>query len=89
VIYSCVRLFYRGRHRLSEGKRNPSPKRLVHACARIGITESLTWREQKLADEKLYKAESQGSGTFIISKPKRKKTKRRQTKLKNPRTGMR
>ena len=42
-----------------------------------------------MADDKLYKAEYQGSGTFIISKPKRKAHKRRQTKLKNPQRGAR
>ena len=42
-----------------------------------------------LADEKLYKAEYVGSGTFKISKPKRKAKKTRQTQLKNPRRGMR
>lgn len=43
----------------------------------------------KLADDKLYKAEYQGSGTFIISKPKRKSHKARQTKVKNPQRGAR
>jgi hypothetical protein len=43
----------------------------------------------RLAEDKLYKAEYVGSGTFIISKPKRKKTKQRQTKLKNLRRGSR
>jgi preprotein translocase subunit YajC len=42
-----------------------------------------------LADEKLYKAEYLGSGTFVISKPKRKKTKMRQTQLRNPQRGSR
>jgi len=42
-----------------------------------------------LADEKLYKAEYVGSGTFIISKPKRKKMKTRQSQLKNPQRGSR
>ena len=42
-----------------------------------------------MADEKLYKAEYLGSGTFAISKPKRKKTKVRQSKLKNPGRGSR
>ena len=42
-----------------------------------------------LADDKLYKAEYLGSGTFVISKPSRKKTKRRQTQLKNPQRGSR
>jgi hypothetical protein len=46
--------------------------------------------EQFLADEKkLYKAEYLGSGTFIISKPKRNKTKTRQNKLHNPERGSR
>jgi len=42
-----------------------------------------------LADEKLWKAEYVGSGTFVISKPKRKKLKVRQSELKNPRRGSR
>ena len=32
-----------------------------------------------------WSSRNQGSGTFIISKPKRKKTKVRQTRLKNVR----
>jgi hypothetical protein len=39
--------------------------------------------------EKLYKAEYIGSGTFIISKPKRKSHKIRQARLKNRRPGSR
>ena len=39
--------------------------------------------------EKLYKSEYLGSGTFIISKPKRDKAKRRQSNLKNRRRGSR
>jgi hypothetical protein len=39
--------------------------------------------------DKLYKSEYIGSGTFIISKPKRKKTKMRQTRLKNATRGSR
>lgn len=42
-----------------------------------------------MADEKLFKAENLGSGTFVISKPKRKKIKMRQTALKNRRRGSR
>ena len=42
-----------------------------------------------MADDKLYKAEYVGSGTFVISKPKRKKTKMRQSQLKNPERGSR
>jgi hypothetical protein len=37
----------------------------------------------------LYQAEYIGSGTFIIHKPKRKKTKKRQQQLKSPNRGMR
>ena len=42
-----------------------------------------------LAEDKLYQAEYLGSGTFIISKPKRKKIKMRQSQLKNPQRGSR
>lgn len=42
-----------------------------------------------MADEKLYKAEYIGSGTFIISKPKRKKAKLRQSRLKGTVRGAR
>ena len=42
-----------------------------------------------MADDKLYKAEYQGSGTFTITKPKRKKSKIRQSQLKNPQRGAR
>ncbi|MGH9657848.1 MAG: hypothetical protein ACRD96_04840 [Bryobacteraceae bacterium] len=40
-------------------------------------------------DDKTYRAEYLGSGTFQISKPKRKKSKTRQAKLKNPQRGAR
>jgi hypothetical protein len=42
-----------------------------------------------MAEDKLYKAEYLGSGTFVISKPKRKKIKMRQSQLRNPRRGSR
>ncbi len=42
-----------------------------------------------MADDKKYKAEYLGSGTFVISKPKRKKTKQRQSNLKNQPRGAR
>ena len=48
-----------------------------------------TNRRNLLADDTLYKAEYLGSGTFVISKPKRKKIKVRQTALRNPRRGSR
>ena len=47
------------------------------------------FQEKTLADEKLFKAEYLGSGTFVISKPKRKKAKMRQSQLKNVRRGSR
>ncbi len=42
-----------------------------------------------MAEDKLYKTEYIGSGTFIISKPKRKPGKLRQSRVKNRRRGMR
>ena len=42
-----------------------------------------------MADDKVYQAEYLGSGTFVISKPKRKKAKIRQSQLKNPQRGSR
>jgi len=40
-------------------------------------------------DENLYKAVAQGSGTFLITKPKRKSGKLRQSRLKHLRRGAR
>jgi hypothetical protein len=40
-------------------------------------------------EDKLYKAEYHGSGTFTITKPKRKAHKKRQTRVKNPQRGAR
>jgi hypothetical protein len=42
-----------------------------------------------LAEDKVFQAEYLGSGTFVISKPKRKKAKIRQSQLKNPPRGSR
>lgn len=42
-----------------------------------------------MVNEKLYSAEYLGGGTFIISKPKRKRQKLRQSRLKGPRRGAR
>ena len=49
----------------------------------------LHFGENLLADDKLYQAEYVGSGTFKITKPKRKKIKARQSQIKNPRRGSR
>ena len=42
-----------------------------------------------MPEDKIYKATYAGSGTFIISKPKRKGAKQRQSRLKNPQRGAR
>ncbi|MCS7023812.1 MAG: hypothetical protein NZV14_03340 [Bryobacteraceae bacterium] len=42
-----------------------------------------------MAEDKVYQAEYLGSGAFVISKPKRKERKLRQSRVKNPRRGMR
>jgi hypothetical protein len=42
-----------------------------------------------LSQANLYKSEYIGSGTFIITKPKRKPAKMRQTRLKNVKRGSR
>ena len=42
-----------------------------------------------MANENLYQAQYKGSGTFLISKPKRKVAKRRQSKLKGTVRGAR
>jgi hypothetical protein len=42
-----------------------------------------------MADDKLYQAVSQGSGTFLITKPKRKSRKLRQSRLKGTVRGAR
>jgi preprotein translocase subunit YajC len=42
-----------------------------------------------VAEEKTFKAEYLGSGTFLISKPKRNRRKTRQSQLKNPQRGSR
>jgi hypothetical protein len=42
-----------------------------------------------LAEDKLYQAQYVGSGTFIISKPKRKDRKKRQQRVKSPQRGAR
>ncbi len=42
-----------------------------------------------MAEKELYKSEYIGSGTFIITKPKRKKAKLRQSRLKGTVKGAR
>ena len=59
------------------------------APAAFDVRLDLFPRRDHLADQKLYKAENMGCGTFIISKPKRKTAKARQTKLKNRQRGAR
>ncbi|MCC6368753.1 MAG: hypothetical protein IT165_34965 [Bryobacterales bacterium] len=45
--------------------------------------------DEKATNEKLYRAEYIGSGTFIISKPPRKRKKIQQSRVRNPRRGSR
>lgn len=52
-------------------------------------TEETSLSNENKNPEKLYQAEYIGSGTFIISKPKRNKRKMRQLRLKSPNAGMR
>lgn len=68
---------------VAPGARGAVRARPLQAC---GVIEN---RRKSLAEDKLYKAEYLGSGTFVISKPSRKKAKRRQSELKNPRRGSR
>jgi hypothetical protein len=42
-----------------------------------------------MSDENLYRAIAHGSGTFIITKPKRKAAKLRQSRLKGTKRGAR
>ncbi|MGE5488747.1 MAG: hypothetical protein ACM3ZB_13105 [bacterium] len=42
-----------------------------------------------MAEEKTYRAVYVGCGTFIISKPKRNKTKQRENRIHNPQRGAR
>lgn len=46
-------------------------------------------RRSDLADDKTYRSINVGSGTFLISKPKRKRTKLRQSRVRNPQRGAR
>jgi|GEM_PF-331476 hypothetical protein len=56
--------------------------------ARVGRQKPSS-KEIHLGDEKTYSATYVGSGTFLISKPKRKRSKLRQSRLKNPQRGAR
>jgi hypothetical protein len=68
------------------------------ACRRLKTCPASRWFQGEaywailnihMADDKLYSAQYIGSGTFIISKPKRKAAKRRQSKLKGTVRGAR
>lgn len=80
-----------------EDEENECPKKedsLAHLPPRYNIGSKRKIRKRPLAEEtqktdKLYKADYVGSGTFIISKPKRKKAKARQSRLKNVARGSR
>jgi hypothetical protein len=53
---------------------------------KLQISRTEIWN---LSQANLYKSEYIGSGTFIITKPKRKAAKMRQTRLKNVKRGSR
>jgi len=62
----------------------------AQSCPTAHIPHPTTSKEKFiLPEDTRYKATYAGSGTFIISKPKRKSMKRRQAKLKNPQRGAR
>ncbi len=62
---------------------------MTQAVWHVTINTSTWLKLNQENPDKLYKAEYIGSGTFIISKPKRKKIKMRQSQLKNPKRGSR
>lgn len=59
------------------------------AAGKIASSLGLGGAETPAPPANLYRAEYVGSGTFIISKPKRTKHKMRQSQLKNPQRGSR
>lgn len=61
-------------------------------CAKLRVQIDFPEESHIVAEKiqaNLYHALYIGSGTFIISKPKRKKGKKRQQQLKSPNRGMR
>ena len=77
-----------------EGQRDEQDAPLARGMRMTVVMSHYLYRtryneETHMADDKLYKAEYQGSGTFIISKPKRKSGKLRQSRLKKPQRGAR
>ena len=61
-------------------------------CAKLWVSIDFPEVSLIVADKiqaNLYQAAYIGSGTFIISKPKRKSRKKRQQQLKSPNRGMR
>src|SRR3954469_21826521 len=61
--------------------------RLVFDSVSFGVV--LLYLSFAMAKDNLYQAVYQGSGTFLITKPKRKAAKRRQSKLKGTVRGAR
>jgi len=59
------------------------------AASSWSVTAPATSRKPLKQKANVYQAEYLGSGTFKISKPKRRKAKRRQSALKNLRRGSR
>ena len=66
------------------------PKFLIQNRSKISVYRAgRDIIESSMADDNLYKAEYKGSGTFLITKPKRKAGKLRQSRLKHPKRGAR
>jgi len=59
------------------------------AKGKIAKAPSPVSYNKEMADDKLYQSIYIGSGTFIITKPKRKVRKLRQSRVKSPQRGAR
>ena len=78
--------------RRSPHYKHPSDCEALARCAKLQVPIDFPEVILTVADKtqpNLYQAAYLGSGTFIISKPKRKKAKMRQLQLKSPNRGMR
>jgi hypothetical protein len=62
-------------------------KKIGKAAGRLASGLGVTPDDLKPVPENLYKAQYVGSGTFIISKPKRNVRKTHQSRVKNDRRG--
>ena len=86
-MFVCVLEFFTA----SDGRGAGSFKARTGTSFQDTMVTSIAYKgANSLAEEKqVYKAVYQGSGTFVISKPKRKNAKIHQSRIKNPRRGSR